>query len=65
MGLTGHRLDGAEMFACGIASHFVPTEVSSFASLQWKCFLSTKLTQNDISFSLSVSSQSKNSQFQT
>jgi 3-hydroxyisobutyryl-CoA hydrolase len=30
MALTGHRLDGAEMYACGLASHFVPVEVSFF-----------------------------------
>lgn len=34
MALTGHRLDGAEMFACGIASHFVPTE--SLAELEMR-----------------------------
>lgn len=27
VGLTGARLDGAEMFACGLATHFVPLEV--------------------------------------
>ncbi|KAL3815202.1 hypothetical protein ACJIZ3_016470 [Penstemon smallii] len=26
LGLTGARLDGAEMFACGLATHFVPSE---------------------------------------
>lgn len=26
-GLTGARLDGAEMLACGLATHFVPSEV--------------------------------------
>nr|KAJ0196633.1 hypothetical protein LSAT_V11C700346870 [Lactuca sativa] len=26
VGLTGARLDGAEMFACGLATHFVPLE---------------------------------------
>jgi enoyl-CoA hydratase/carnithine racemase len=27
MALTGHRLDGAEMYACGLATHFVPLQV--------------------------------------
>lgn len=27
VGLTGARLDGAEMLACGLATHFVPLEV--------------------------------------
>jgi len=26
MALTGHRLNGAEMYACGLASHFVPVQ---------------------------------------
>ena len=26
-GLTGTRLDGAEMLACGLATHFVPSVV--------------------------------------
>ncbi|XP_024360180.1 3-hydroxyisobutyryl-CoA hydrolase-like protein 5 [Physcomitrium patens] len=26
LGLTGHRLDGAEMYACGLATHFVPLQ---------------------------------------
>lgn len=26
MALTGHRLDGAEMYACGLATHFVPLQ---------------------------------------
>ncbi|KAJ0450563.1 putative 3-hydroxyisobutyryl-CoA hydrolase [Helianthus annuus] len=26
VGLTGARLDGAEMLACGLATHFVPLE---------------------------------------
>lgn len=26
MALTGHRLDGAEMYACGLASHLVPVQ---------------------------------------
>jgi len=28
LGLTGARLDGAEMLACGLATHFVPSAVS-------------------------------------
>ena len=28
LGLTGARLDGAEMLACGLATHFVPSVVS-------------------------------------
>lgn len=28
VGLTGARLDGAEMHACGLATHFVPSSVS-------------------------------------
>jgi enoyl-CoA hydratase/carnithine racemase len=27
LALTGSRLDGAEMLACGLATHFVPLEV--------------------------------------
>lgn len=27
VGLTGTRLDGAEMVACGLATHFVPADV--------------------------------------
>lgn len=27
VGLTGARLDGAEMLACGLATHFVPSMV--------------------------------------
>lgn len=27
VGLTGTRLDGAEMLACGLATHYVPSEV--------------------------------------
>lgn len=27
VGLTGTRLDGAEMLACGLATHFVPSVV--------------------------------------
>ena len=27
VGLTGARLDGAEMLACGLATHFVVSEV--------------------------------------
>jgi len=27
VGLTGARLDGAEMLACGLATHFVPSSV--------------------------------------
>ncbi|XP_031128267.1 3-hydroxyisobutyryl-CoA hydrolase 1-like [Ipomoea triloba] len=27
LGLTGSRLDGAEMLACGLATHFVPSEM--------------------------------------
>lgn len=27
VGLTGARLDGAEMLACGLATHYVPAEV--------------------------------------
>lgn len=27
VGLTGARLDGAEMLACGLATHFVPSKV--------------------------------------
>ena len=27
VGLTGARLDGAEMLACGLATHFVPSTV--------------------------------------
>ncbi|KAG0556888.1 hypothetical protein M758_11G083500 [Ceratodon purpureus] len=26
LSLTGHRLDGAEMYACGLATHFVPLQ---------------------------------------
>ncbi|XP_071697151.1 3-hydroxyisobutyryl-CoA hydrolase 1-like isoform X1 [Rutidosis leptorrhynchoides] len=29
VGLTGARLDGAEMLACGLATHFAPLELSS------------------------------------
>lgn len=29
MGLTGVRLDGAEMLACGLATHFVPSTVAT------------------------------------
>ncbi|KAF6148696.1 hypothetical protein GIB67_008493 [Kingdonia uniflora] len=32
VGLTGARLDGAEMLACGLATHFVP--VKRLASLE-------------------------------
>ena len=32
-GLTGSRLDGAEMLACGLATHFVPSTVCYFLSL--------------------------------
>ena len=28
VGLTGARLDGVEMLACGLATHFVPSVVS-------------------------------------
>ncbi|GJW30601.1 3-hydroxyisobutyryl-CoA hydrolase 1-like protein, partial [Tanacetum coccineum] len=31
MGLTGARLDGAEMLACGLATHYVPLEKLSLA----------------------------------
>jgi hypothetical protein len=27
VGLTGARLDGSEMLACGLATHFVPSSV--------------------------------------
>lgn len=27
MALTGYRLDGAEMYSCGLATHYVPLEV--------------------------------------
>lgn len=30
VGLTGARLDGAEMLTCGLATHFVQSEVESF-----------------------------------
>ncbi|KAG6597228.1 3-hydroxyisobutyryl-CoA hydrolase 1, partial [Cucurbita argyrosperma subsp. sororia] len=30
VGLTGARLDGAEMLACGLATHFVPSELYHF-----------------------------------
>lgn len=29
-GLTGARLDGAEMLACGLATHFVPSSVCTY-----------------------------------
>ncbi|KAL3615448.1 3-hydroxyisobutyryl-CoA hydrolase 1 [Castilleja foliolosa] len=29
VGLTGARLDGAEMLACGLATHFVPSDVAA------------------------------------
>ncbi|KAF3558273.1 hypothetical protein F2Q69_00016900 [Brassica cretica] len=32
-GLTGARLDGAEMLACGLATHFVPSTEQIFAEL--------------------------------
>ena len=32
VGLTGARLDGAEMLACGLATHFVQSEVLSFSN---------------------------------
>ncbi|KAJ7975510.1 3-hydroxyisobutyryl-CoA hydrolase 1 [Quillaja saponaria] len=30
LGLTGEKLDGAEMFACGLATHFVPSKNLNF-----------------------------------
>ena len=32
MALTGHRLDGAEMYACGLATHFVPLQVRNYTT---------------------------------
>ena len=34
VGLTGARLNGAEMLACGLATHFVPSTVSTSSALQ-------------------------------
>jgi len=28
LGLTGTRLDGAELLSCGLATHFVPSQVT-------------------------------------
>lgn len=30
LGLTGARLDGADMLSCGLATHFVPSQVILF-----------------------------------
>ena len=36
LGLTGARLDGAEMLACGLATHFMPSVVSLvFTSMRY------------------------------
>lgn len=32
LALSGARLDGAEMLACGLATHFVPSYVGSLAT---------------------------------
>lgn len=36
IGLTGARLDGAEMVAMGLATHFVPSQVlTSLKCVEW------------------------------
>lgn len=32
LGLTGARLDGADMLSCGLATHFVPSQVILFTT---------------------------------
>ena len=45
VGLTGTRLDGAEMLACGLATHFVPSEVvMGFLSLGYNYKLKSLLS---------------------
>ncbi|KAJ0579681.1 putative 3-hydroxyisobutyryl-CoA hydrolase [Helianthus annuus] len=41
VGLTGARLDGAEMLACGLATHFVPLEVLTIKFATVCCRLKT------------------------
>lgn len=32
LGLTGTRLDGADLLSCGLATHFVPSQVTCFTT---------------------------------
>ena len=43
MALTGYRLDGAEMYACGLATHYVPLEVQFYKLV----LLGTVISKNE------------------
>ncbi|KAL6123933.1 hypothetical protein ACLB2K_076449 [Fragaria x ananassa] len=46
LGLTGARLDGPEMLACGLATHFVPS--AKLASLEEALVASTNISSSDL-----------------